>query len=1379
MAFTNQTKTVTLTTSNYLNLPINNGISRMGYWYYYTPVNANNDTTGADVVPYNFGSALSLIDSQSSLEIEGTIPLLEESWEGGTEEYHGGVIEHIGSGINDITNASEDDAFMFSHMGAYAASDDAFYWDRIFLGEGNSEWEYYQYHKHLPSFYARFEQGRQTTSGGGFIDASDKSFGYMISNRVSVAGTPYLNVLSRIHTPSIGGAHNSHNDVTQPSTGADDYMNSGILRGLGERFHTFYIAADGSDWKLYSRTYTDASLSFTGEEDLGTYDFADPTFAPADATGTCSQYPVRASCGDVFGTKIYFPVILNNATSGYDLEIWSFDSVTGLSSGTLTQHSRVTGVSVRPDCQCLTVGSTLYIMFTDVTNGGVRIHSYDGSSWTDEGQLLTNSSSNYVRVHGFKYNSADTKYYCLLSGTSGGGSPTYTGPGLYSFNITGAFGGYEHLDYDNTNNAFLVKAAQTAGYLEYDNSSGSITRYSTTEPEGISTEKRILEYTQVTPEFKNRNEISLGGKEQYFDGIQLKDGRKCLVGRIENLEGSLGKGDLLFSVLRTDREGTDLDINLILGGAGDDYFTGVQQSSDGTKIWFSGYTKSELVTKKDIKIHGFTRVTRDGTNQITWHDLVKDSSGNIYKVGIHSGNYLIAAKYNSDYEIQWQYKYSGTPNFGGTCNIAIDSSDDLYISTTETATDDKGVLLKVTAAGALTFAKEITFTGQDLAGAGISVINKSGTEYVVQAMNYSTNCFFFIYDTSGTVQEYSQFTNLNIKRVRNNVSDPTGGRFLFAGTNGSGESRFGVGEYNDPTRMIQWIYAFNTGATASVAYDIRNIDEADTAGDDAGYIIVGDNDGNGFVLKVQVDETGFNVTKTWARTVTSTNFTSVQVDDYSDTTRNIYVTGYTSADGRGNEDGVVIKYNNSGTIQWQNTFGFMANERFNSIEFDVTNDNLILTGYTESHTNGRNGTLFRCWKEGFGTGNYHITGNAGTALWYEKSTLTDSSEAATISLVSNPTDNEPGYTQATEADGSWASSSFSIEEYDGSYGVEGVFMGFCGYAELDKVQDCYNLQNFLDNKALGLNYVYDSQPFTFYQFATVGDGSADDGNIFLYDLTEDSSGNWSFVGSVSGDVGKTNAGTSGVYDYILIHRMSGGNFMYFQNGDANDEEVYAVTTLQGDKLAFVGRSTGALGSHTNQGGYDVFLGVHEMSGHTTDYYQIGSGFDDRGLNVHDIHHLEANTLAIMYGSYGAIGSNTNSGSEDMGIVKFNYVTDTWGDAYQTGSGASNVTFTQNGSHSALLDDGRIAIAAHSAGFFADNNITSGLLDILLGIVDLSTGSWERYQVGTGANDFGSAIFAVGDRLSIMGHTEAAFKDGLHGLYVEFDALKGFGGKAAS
>ena len=255
--FENITKELAVTGSTvYMPLPINNMVDREGYWFTYTPANVGNTTTGGTVVLYRWGDAEPLLNSASSLEMDGTIPLLVENWAGSDVTYYSSAIEHVGAGTNDITNTVEDDAIMFSHLGANAASDDAFYWDRLYIEEGSGEWSYYQYHKHLPSFYTQYEQGRETTSGGGYIVPEDKRYGYQISLRVSSGGTPYQSRLARVHTPSIGGAHNSHNDVTLPSTSTKNYMSGGLVRGTSNKYHYFYITPNSTQWDVFTRTYT-------------------------------------------------------------------------------------------------------------------------------------------------------------------------------------------------------------------------------------------------------------------------------------------------------------------------------------------------------------------------------------------------------------------------------------------------------------------------------------------------------------------------------------------------------------------------------------------------------------------------------------------------------------------------------------------------------------------------------------------------------------------------------------------------------------------------------------------------------------------------------------------------------------------------------------------------------------------------------------------------------------------------------------------------------------------------------------------------------------------------------------------------------------------
>lgn len=1387
MAIANLTYEYTYSGEGYLPLPINNNIDRDGYWYDYRPVNANNDTLEAEVKLYYWFEESPLFNSANTLTIEGTIPLISETLSGNTGTYHAGTVEHIGSGTNDITNTIESDAIFFGHMGAFAVPDDAFYWDRFYIEDGDTEWQYYQYHKHLPSFYVDYEQGRETTSGGGFIVPEDKQFGYQISLGVSSAGNPYQSRLARIHTPSIGGAHNSHNDVTLPTVGTKDYMSGGIIRGTSNKYHVFYITANSSQWQVLSRTYTAESTSFSTESDIGTYNLGDPVFS-YDGTSSSDQskWPLRASCGDVLENKIYFPVIMTNSSnsSNYDLEIWSFPSGTPLAQGDLTREVIETNFTEMPDAQCVTVGSNLYVAHTDVTNGGVSLHLYDGTSWADQGQILTNGSSEFVRVHGFRYNSADTKFYLLLSGTSTGGASTYEGDGVYSFLLDEPFLGYRHLDYNPTNNEFLLKSALTNGYIEYNINNGTLTKYTGQEPAGIATDRRIFDYAPSSASFFNKVEINIaaGVEEYFFDGINLRDGRKVLVGRAEGLplNGSQ-RGNLLVSFL--DSDNLNIGSNFVYGGAGDDYVTGVMQDINND-VWITGYTKSELVQKRDIKVHGFQRMLRDGSNEIKWVDLEKDAVGNYYLVGNHSGNFIVVAKFDFNFELVWQNKYdSGSTGADVAYGIALDSNDNVYFcgSTVNFGSGSTDALLvKVDSDGTFVFNYAYGTASAEVAKS-VAIVNKSDVEYVVLPIESSTSTFFTILDTDGNIFETNNVSDLNVNRVRNNPTANNEGRFVFAGDDGANDAKFGMGEVDSSSRMIQWVREYAVSAN-SVARDIRLIGAPDGSGNGADYVIVGDEDTDGFVLQIQVDETvgsaSYTIGKTWGRKLGSCNFNAVVVDDYTGTNKKIHIVGNTMADGAGMIDGLVVQYDDTGALQWQNTWGFMMSEDLVAVIEDITEENITMAGWTTSHKDlgGSNAVLFRVWKEGFGTGNYHISGNAMTKMFYQKSELTDSADSSLLSSVSAPTDSTASLTTSNTS-ATYESTPYSVDYYDGSYGPDGVFTFYIAKIDLDKVQDHFNDADHTYHYDLGTAYDYTDDIFTFYQVATVGDGSADDGNIFGYDIIEHSSNTIVCAGVTSGDITKTNTGDSGVYDYVLVKfDPATQKFSYFQAGSADDEEIYSLTELENAKVAFVGRTTGNLGAN-NIGGYDIFLGIHDMDANTSEYYSTGSGFNDTALNVHDLGN-GSNTLAISYSTSGAIGNNVNQGSEDMGIIKFDYSTDIWFDAYQTGSETGEL-FTQNGHHSVLLDDGRIAIVGHSAGFFADDNVTSGLLDVIVGIVDTDTGEWKKYQIGTGSNDFGTAIFATGEKLCIAGHTEAAFEDGRHGLYMEFDASYGILGKSSS
>ena len=93
--------------------------------------------------------------------------------------------------------------------------------------------------QHLPSNYSKYDDGRIVFDADGFIRPADKQYGYLINILAKSGGNSYSVPLARIHTPSVGGAHNSHNDVTLPNTAGLNYLPGGIIKGGSNRISRF------------------------------------------------------------------------------------------------------------------------------------------------------------------------------------------------------------------------------------------------------------------------------------------------------------------------------------------------------------------------------------------------------------------------------------------------------------------------------------------------------------------------------------------------------------------------------------------------------------------------------------------------------------------------------------------------------------------------------------------------------------------------------------------------------------------------------------------------------------------------------------------------------------------------------------------------------------------------------------------------------------------------------------------------------------------------------------------------------------------------------------------------------------------------------------
>lgn len=71
-----------------------------------------------------------------------------------------------------------------------------------------------------------------------------------------------------------------------------------------------------------------------------------------------------------------------------------------------------------------------------------------------------------------------------------------------------------------------------------------------------------------------------------------------------------------------------------------------------------------------------------------------------------------------------------------------------------------------------------------------------------------------------------------------------------------------------------------------------------------------------------------------------------------DSSGNIYVTGYTTSFGTGDEDAFLVKYDLSGTILWQRTWGGSGQDRAYSIAINSSGSNIYVTGLTASFVVG-------------------------------------------------------------------------------------------------------------------------------------------------------------------------------------------------------------------------------------------------------------------------------------------------------------------------------------------------------------------------------------------------------------------------------------------
>ena len=358
-----------------------------------------------------------------------------------------------------------------------------------------------------------------------------------------------------------------------------------------------------------------------------------------------------------------------------------------------------------------------------------------------------------------------------------------------------------------------------------------------------------------------------------------------------------------------------------------------------------------------------------------------DSGNNVYVMGItnyvaYSSGSLQLAKYNSLGEIQWQRSLSsGRAN--GSGDVAVDSSGNVYAAATYTISSvDYWVLAKYDTDGILVWQKQISFGSSSATFNPVQgiTLDSSGNIYLTgRSTGYNTGGYSHAithkYDGDGTVIWQRRYGDSN---PDNRTSNETFG----VAVDSSGNVYVVGAIVNYPYSVDTFITTkYNSSGTIQWQRRLYGANSTFTRG----YGIAVDSSSNVYVTgyySTNTDKTMIfakydtSGTLQWQRNLGSQDSIgglSVALDSSGDP----YFCGWST-----NSSGIrtiqIVKYNSSGTIQWQRRLSGTEDSQAWSVAIDAL-DRVCICGWTER--SGVSGfILAKLPSNGSGTGTYSVGG---------------------------------------------------------------------------------------------------------------------------------------------------------------------------------------------------------------------------------------------------------------------------------------------------------------------------------------------------------------------------------------------------------------------
>ena len=396
-------------------------------------------------------------------------------------------------------------------------------------------------------------------------------------------------------------------------------------------------------------------------------------------------------------------------------------------------------------------------------------------------------------------------------------------------------------------------------------------------------------------------------------------------------------------------------------------------------------------------------VTLSGSGYDYGQGIAVDSSGNVYVAGIITGNNYLLTKYNVSGVIQWQ-RQLGTCVDNGRGNIlAIDASGNSYVvGSINEAGNINLILFKYNSSGTFQWQKKLSGASNEN-GYGVAV-DSSGNVYVSGSTDTqgagNNDALIVKYNSSGTVQWQRILGGTGNEEAYDVAVDSSANVYIvgIAGT-GFGGSDTLIAKY-DTSGTIQWQKRLggasqDNGKSAAVVDSSGNI-----------YLAADTNSsgaGSYDVLIAKYDTSG---TLQWQRTFGGGG-SEISYGIAVDSLGSAYVTGQSSS------NIFIVKYDTSGTIEWQRSLSSSGDEAGYAITTD-TAGNMYITGYTtvSDPSSQYDVVIAKLPSDGSKTGTYGSWTYAVTTLTSATSTLSDATATLTAA-TSTLTEGTPTLTAST------------------------------------------------------------------------------------------------------------------------------------------------------------------------------------------------------------------------------------------------------------------------------------------------------------------------------------------------------------------------------